>query len=525
MLRLNEILQWDVLKGSSVLSGQRMLENEVRSVTVLDAPDAMNWVKPQEFVVTTTFPLQSDPTALLVLVEGLSQRSAAGLGVKLTRYLRDIPSEILRRAAELGLPIISLPGSLAWSDLIHAIFSRLRDSAAEAELGVLYRTFSQYRSLPVNFETISHLLGDFMRAPYLLLAETQGGTRIADRGLSAQKVSDWRGWLSATYATVPGNPGGVLETSATIGWPLTTVRETHSSGSLALVAIETPISPAAGQSDLECLRLIRPLLQLLLRNEADKFQQQDARLNPFTRVFAEVADPKVALPLREELARSLESRDCRWRFIEARIFLHDKPKPPAIDFHLQQYLRRHDLCFWNSHADAGHYRFAMCVRQDLSVDDAVLRGLGDVFARHVGGAEAPKFAIGVSRPGLFCDAVSLLREAETALALGSRIMGPNRVTNYRDVLLTDVLSDPSTKAALQGPLNAELRPLAEAPDLLETLRIWLDEGENLSRTAARLGLHINSVRHRLDRARRLLGFTEFSTADKVRLFLALQLQS
>ncbi|RRH73185.1 PucR family transcriptional regulator [Falsigemmobacter faecalis] len=521
---MNDILKWEMLKGSHILAGDRMIRNAVRSVTVLDAPDAMNWVKPQEFVVTTTFPLQSDPTALVALLEGLSQRSAAGLGVKLTRYLRDIPSEVLRRADDLGLPIISLPGSLAWSDLIHAIFSRLRDSAEDAELGVLYRTFSQYRSLPVSFEAISHLLGDFLRAPFLLLAETESGTRVTDRGLSYQQLSEWRALLTTSEHMPSDGPDAGPKSLRPDGLPLISVREKLSSGAMALVAIESPDSPAAGRTDLECLRLVRPLLQELLRNEADQSKLQNSRLNPFERAFAEVADPSVSLPLREELARSVNTSESRWRFIEARLFLHDRQKEPILDFRLQQYIRRHELCFWSNHAQDGHYRFALCARQELQVDEAILRGLTDLFTRHCSGAEAPQFALGVSRPGAFRDALSLMHEAETALALGSRLSGPNRMTNYRDVLLADVLSDPAVKTALHQAFHAELSPLEGAAELRETLRVWLDEGESLSRTAARLGLHVNSVRHRLDRTRRLLGFADFSTADKVRLFLALHLR-
>lgn len=71
-----------------------------------------------------------------------------------------------------------------------------------------------------------------------------------------------------------------------------------------------------------------------------------------------------------------------------------------------------------------------------------------------------------------------------------------------DVLLEFHLSRPSTAAPA---LAALLDPLAERPELLETLSCWLRTGQNRRRTASELHLHPNTVDYRLRKVAELTG--------------------
>nr|WP_168172073.1 helix-turn-helix domain-containing protein [Pseudonocardia sp. AL041005-10] len=58
--------------------------------------------------------------------------------------------------------------------------------------------------------------------------------------------------------------------------------------------------------------------------------------------------------------------------------------------------------------------------------------------------------------------------------------------------------------------------------LLETLEVFLDESGSWNRTAARLHLHVNTVRYRIGRVAELTGRDPSSFADRVDLYLALR---
>jgi purine catabolism regulator len=59
-------------------------------------------------------------------------------------------------------------------------------------------------------------------------------------------------------------------------------------------------------------------------------------------------------------------------------------------------------------------------------------------------------------------------------------------------------------------------------DLVATLRAYLEEDASVARVAARLFVHRNTVRYRLDQIERLTGRTLASTQDRVQFWLALQ---
>jgi purine catabolism regulator len=72
-------------------------------------PDILPWVKPGELMLTTGYPLRHDPDALAQLVCALDAIGLAALGVKLNRYLDEVPAPALAEADRGGLPVIRLP--------------------------------------------------------------------------------------------------------------------------------------------------------------------------------------------------------------------------------------------------------------------------------------------------------------------------------------------------------------------------------------------------------------------------------
>jgi DNA-binding PucR family transcriptional regulator len=66
-----------------------------------------------------------------------------------------------------------------------------------------------------------------------------------------------------------------------------------------------------------------------------------------------------------------------------------------------------------------------------------------------------------------------------------------------------------------------LEPLRSAPEILETVRVFLDTNLSLEATAKRSGQHRHTVRSHLQRVRELTGLDPRSLTDAVQLKLAL----
>lgn len=108
--------------GSKVIAGEKGLNRPVALFGMLDAPDSIDLVKPNEFIITTGFSIREDSSVQLDVIRRLHERNAAGLGVKMNRYIDEFSREILDFANKCRFPIISLPNLSTFYDLSSSIF-------------------------------------------------------------------------------------------------------------------------------------------------------------------------------------------------------------------------------------------------------------------------------------------------------------------------------------------------------------------------------------------------------------------
>src|SRR3954452_12247546 len=97
-LRVREVLAAPSLAGARVLAGADGLDRMVSRLNVMEVPDILPWVKPDELLLTTAYPLRDDPERLVDLVESLDAHGLAGMGIKLHRYVDALPRAALARA-------------------------------------------------------------------------------------------------------------------------------------------------------------------------------------------------------------------------------------------------------------------------------------------------------------------------------------------------------------------------------------------------------------------------------------------
>ncbi len=69
----------------------------------MKVPDVVDWLKPHELLLTTGCPLREVPGGLASLVSNLDDAQVAALGVKLRRYLDELPPAMIAEADRRGL--------------------------------------------------------------------------------------------------------------------------------------------------------------------------------------------------------------------------------------------------------------------------------------------------------------------------------------------------------------------------------------------------------------------------------------
>jgi len=121
-------------------------------------------------------------------------------------------------------------------------------------------------------------------------------------------------------------------------------------------------------------------------------------------------------------------------------------------------------------------------------------------------------------------------QARQALTLGCRLFGHGTVTTYHDLGLFALLHAGAGREAFGAFADAQLEPLAaydrkHRTELLQTLRLYFDVGENVKEAAERLSVHRHTIFYRLNQIAQILKIDFKAPKDQlsVRAALAIRL--
>ncbi len=136
-----------------------------------------------------------------------------------------------------------------------------------------------------------------------------------------------------------------------------------------------------------------------------------------------------------------------------------------------------------------------------------------------------EFTIGVGRyyPGISGLAHSY-QDARTALSLGRRFYGPNRVHCLDELGTASFIGISDERIKTDLALHI-LSPLHHEPMLLETLATFFKNNCIAAATKDELGIHRNTLNYRLDKIASLLGLDPRQFNEAVQIQLALLLRS
>ena len=122
-VRLRDILKVDLLAGAEVIAGATGMDNEIASVNVMEVPDIVDWVRPGELLLTTAYSLSDNVEAFNTLLPKFSEKGVCGMGIKMKRYINELPESVIETANRLAFPIIKIPPEVSYGDLMKQVFT------------------------------------------------------------------------------------------------------------------------------------------------------------------------------------------------------------------------------------------------------------------------------------------------------------------------------------------------------------------------------------------------------------------
>ncbi|OLS39213.1 PucR family transcriptional regulator [Bacillus sp. MRMR6] len=166
---LKNLLKVGGLRECKVIAGHSGIESLVTYVTVMEVPDIVNWLKGNELLLTSLYPIKDDPGAQIQLIEKLNAVGTTALAIKPIRFIDAIPQGMIDKANQYGITLIEIPQEVSYLDILspamNAIFNEkvvLQEDLEQAtrllnEISITNSDFNQFIST-LSFLTKSKVL-------------------------------------------------------------------------------------------------------------------------------------------------------------------------------------------------------------------------------------------------------------------------------------------------------------------------------------------------------------------------------
>lgn len=525
-LTLGELLDDEVFTGAELIAGRSGLGRAISAVNVMTVPDIGKWVRQDEFLLATGYPLPRDDTDQGKLLADLHGLGLAGFGIKLDRYMPELGPGMVGVAERLGLPLVVIPEHIRFDDILSRAFAIIvnRQASALAKAQEIHHSFLAITltggGLAELAGRLSRLLGDAsvvitdpqgsvltiagdeepLAALHFLKAESAERLRLGSTGLHTDRATGKR-WASREIRAGRLHHGFVVAVEADRPF-----------GDFSLVAVGQAAIVAALEitRDLAVGAVERrfssnALFELISGSETDT---EYASLGSGFGWDLE-RDVVVLVGRREGMGADAPPSNRRSRLADDR----------AIEFWTSAVRSRDRLAA----ASGLGSELVAVIGADQDVL-AVARAVRDEVGQFTNG----QYAIGVSRSYAGPAGVSIAyEEARTALRLGPRVSGAGAVTAYGELGLFRLLaqaSDDDLRAfadEVLGPVLHMAEP--ERAAMFQTLETLIEHNMNMAEAARHLHFHYNTLRYRLAKLERLLGPFSTSTPVAIQVGVALQI--
>lgn len=546
--RVRDVLNLPCMAGAVVAAGEAGLDRVVRHVTVMDAPGGYDWIRGDELLLSSAYFLKKDPDTQARLIPELSRLGIAAVALKLRRFLDAMPQVMIDHANEHNTPLIELPYSVAWIDVINPVMSDILNFQ-----GTILRKSKESHKRLLKLVLAGGGLGDIVVE---LSALIERPVMIADRSWNCMHVSPpgpgpgigrslasltpkdlyqaWQTGEVVDHAVLPNSRAGLglFMAPVSVGervYAYLVVSQNHDPlSALSLTIIENACTVCA----LEIMRFRASIeVERRFRNGfiedlvSGNFGSHQVMIRRAESLGWDLTLPHVLLNIDfDEFERYYIEQsgydDAAIRAVKDRFLQIVESVPTASNRKLLGadksdsiiVLLPYEKNIEPAQARENAMHVAECIRCEVE------RRLAPLTV-----------SVGVSRiASTLHDIPDAYRQATQAMALGRRVFGPNVSTNFDDLGVFRVICD--------GPGSDEQRmfhdewilPIIEydrqrKTELVHTLRTYFQHNMNALESAKALFIHENTLRYRLNKIEEIIGKQLSSGETALNLWTALKL--
>lgn len=475
--------------GLTVRCGEDHLDAPIRWVHVSELTDPSRYLQGDELLLLAGTNLR--PEGCAEYVSRVKAAGVAALGLGVTPVFDRVPAELVAACRAHDLPLLEVPAAVTFEACAELLYGELLSS----ETSEIKRLTEAQRALVKTATGPSPLT----RTLELLAAHIGGWALLADQ----VRQREWTGGRPRVDADVRAAMGRVCASTGPASATMSSADQRVMIQSVAgplpsgyALAVGAPIM--AGVTDNAVMTMAASLLGLLIPDPVDHWPAHQVG--------------------RAALALALGPRSARWVRHAAAVFdVRDSDPLWRI------------VCARTTDGTGGEARLGALasllaspfVDQDGEVSIALLPESAPL-AQLTDNLPRAGWLAGISSPRPAEELAAAHEEAaqalRTALFQGACVVSGTEV---------DGLAAALDMSRLRDYADRRFRPLRErrqqdAGDLLATLRIWLRHNGHWDRAADELGVHRNTVRHRIGQIETSLGCRLADADTRMELYLALR---
>ncbi len=482
--------------GLTVRTATAPLDREVRWVAVSEHRDPTPWLEGGDLLLTTGMALDDDPDEAARYVERLVAADVAGIGFGVGLSHATLPASLVASAEAVGLPVMEVPQPVPFVAVSKAV-SRLLTAQEYAESAAAFECQRRLiraamTEAPGRTDQLVAVLAKHVRG-FCLHLNARGEVVAAAPPDSGARAPELLGEIERL------RPRGLLASSSL------------SSADEHIVVVPIGVKGAADGflvvgSDRPARAADQAVVNVavsLLSWEVSRPVARDGGMDPWRRLLVTAAvQGGFDTGLLDELGLAgLGPRRA------AAVVVRGRAGAPVAEAALAELAAVPGVLACRRTGDV----LAFCPLDEEGRLPGEVRAIAD----------APSVAaLGVSC-ALDLTVTSNVRQAidqaERASALGTGIQEFDEEPTRG---LASLIDAATTAAWAQGYLG-DLTTIPEGPDLMSTLRAWLDQHGQVDATAQQLGIHRHTVRHRIRRAEAVLGRSLDDPAVRADLWFAL----
>ena len=533
-ISVNELMSLDYFKDFIVLAGHRGMKKKIQGVTLLDAPDGLRWAKGKELMLSSGYAIKMEPDCLKASFDRGDMDKISAFILKRGRYVDSIPEETVALFNEHNIPLISMPFEISWMELMNRIntavlnrtIKRFRITGTKSVISASYKErkinkilqmvelemefpaylydvetkMSYYSSK--NFLDITHSFGlevgdylsprgEFTRHTLCDFIEMTRYRLINFESPDEPRIS----WIKIPIVIDKNIMAYfvVMESKDFIDfYDEYSIRIAY----LSLQNIYEQISVMRNAGNIGFENFIQFALNLKPKN-IDKLVYQ-------SNIQGISIDKENLCILFSQIKGEVNARENRKLYIEA----------------AEKLLSDYRLAFIDENEGVLLFELSENKKTDYEFLKKKLCEFNEYIGKITDGAEL-KF--GMVKEG---KALSQIRgtvcKCRRVIRMGTLMMPDKSIYEYEDLGVLAWIDVPEEE--LEKLLNnlKELIEVNKGEDLLETLKVYLENNLNYSTTASKLFIHINTVRKRIERVEEVLGLNFDNYITRLKLVILLQ---